>query len=49
MLHTLDNQIMVHNIRKMSEKHTNPEDNSFKFINNMFREKPAAYDKQKYS
>lgn len=49
MMHTLDTQLKVQNIRKHEEKQMNPEENSFRFIDNMFREKPAAYDKHKYS
>ncbi len=37
MMHTLDTQLKVQNIRKHEEKQMNPEENSFRFIDNMFR------------
>lgn len=36
-MHTLDTQVKVQNIRKNEERQMNPEDHSFRFIDNMFR------------
>lgn len=48
MKQTLDEQVKIYNYKKHSEKNVNPEDVSFGFIQNVFREHPPAYDKNKY-
>lgn len=48
MKETLEQQVKIHNSRKNSEKQVNPEDYSFEFISNIYREHPPSYNKLQY-
>jgi hypothetical protein len=48
MKDTLEMQLQLLNHRRSEEKSSNPEQ-SYSFINGIFREKKAPFDKQQYS
>lgn len=48
MKETLDQQVKIYNYKKYSDKQQNPEDSSFKFISDIYRDHPPAYDKHQY-
>lgn len=48
MKDTLAQQVKIHDRKKMEEKMSNPEDSSFEFINEVFRDKPPTYNKSQY-
>jgi hypothetical protein len=49
MKDTLEKQLQLLNCRRSEEKSGNPEQVTYSFINNMFREKKAPFDKREYS
>jgi len=49
MKDTLERQLELLNYKKIEETRPNPEQISYSFIGNMFREKKAAFDKKEYS
>ena len=46
---TLDSQVRYHSQQALENKKSNPEDNSYSVIGNMFRERNCSYDKKEYS
>jgi hypothetical protein len=49
MKDTLEKQLELLNYKKNEETKANPEQASYSFIGNMFREKKAAFDKKEYA
>lgn len=48
MRETLDNQVLTHQRKLSQERMTNPEENSYKVIGDVFRDKAKTYDKKQY-
>lgn len=49
MRDTLEQQVEIHNHRKQEEGRPNPEQATYAFISNIFRERKAPFDKKEYS
>lgn len=49
MKDTLQQQLEMLNYKRMQETKTNPEQISYSFIGNIFREKKAAFDQKEYA
>lgn len=49
MKDTLEKQLQLLNYRRNEQKNANPEQATYSFINNIFRQKKAPFDKKQYS